>query len=565
MTETGPTAAAVLLRALKARGVDHLFANPGTDFPSILEALAQDEAGALPRGVLCAHENLAVGMAHGHAMVSGRPQAVMVHVNVGAANALGGLFNAAREFIPMVFMAGRTPITESGAVGARNLNIHWAQEMFDQGAMLREAVKWDQELRRPEQAEAAVARALALTCSDPQAPVALLLPREVLAAATPADTAPIDHTAITPAAADPGAIAQIATALLAAARPMIVTASAGRDPAVPALLADLAGRFGIRVVEYRPRFHSLDNAHPMHGGFEVDPFLAEADAILVLECDVPWIPALRAPQPEARIFHIGPDPLFGRYPLRGFGGEVAIAARAGRALPALAAALAATAAPEATRIAARGAAMAAQHAAMREHARTAAAAPAAGAPISMAHATAALAAALGGPGPEVLFVNEYPLVRAAMTLRHPGSFYGSSPVGSLGWGLPAALGAKLAAPDRLVVAALGDGSYLFANPVVCHQLAAAEGLPVLTVVFDNGGYGAVKRATQAMYPQGAAVASGRIPLSDFAVVPDHARIIEACGGRGWRVETASALPAALAEAIACVRGGVQALVSIRVG
>lgn len=551
------SAGEVLLRKLAARGVDCLFANPGTDFPSIIEAYAGAPEG-LPRPLLCGHENLAVGMAHGHAMISGRPQAVMVHVNVGAANALGGLFNAAREFIPMIFMAGRTPLLESGAPGARSLNIHWAQEMFDQGAMLREAVKWDYELRRPEQVEPAVERALALAQSDPQAPVALLLPREVLAAEVPEATAsPI--SAATRAEPDSGAIARIAEALAAAERPLVITASAGRDPAVPAMLADLAERFALRVVEYRPRFHSLDNAHPMHGGFEVDPWLPQADAILVLECDVPWIPAMRTPRVEAAVFHVGPDPLFARYPMRGFGGEISIPAAAPRALPTLGAALEAAAAPHRGRIASRRAAMAAANATLRESGLAAARAP----DMTMAHVTARLAAALGGPAPDVTFVNEYPLARAAMTLRHAAGFFGSSPVGSLGWGLPAALGAKLAAPERFVVAALGDGSYLFANPVACHQMAAAEGLPVLTVVFDNGGYGAVKRATQAMYPQGAAVASGRIPLSDFAVVPDHARIVEACGGRGWRVEAPEQLDAAFAEAIACVHGGTQALVHVR--
>ncbi|MGG5817411.1 thiamine pyrophosphate-requiring protein [Falsiroseomonas sp. HW251] len=556
----GRNAGEALLEALAARGVDCLFANSGTDFPSVIEAYAR-RPEALPRPILCAHENLAVGMAHGHAMVSGRPQAVMVHVNVGAANALGGLFNAARDFVPMVFMAGRTPVLESGAPGARSLNIHWAQEMFDQAGMLREAVKWDYELRRASQAEVAAARALAIAMSDPQGPVALLLPREVLAEAASEGVVP-DLPAVAPAAPDAGAIALMAEALAGAERPMVITASAGRDVAVPAKLAALAERFALRVVEFRPRFHSLDNAHAMHGGFEVDPWLPEADAILVLECDVPWIPAIRSPRPEARVFHAGPDPLFGRYPMRGFGGEAAVAARAGAVLDALAVALGDAARPHEARIAARRTAMAAAHAGTREGGL--AAGRAAGDAMSMAYVTARLAAALGGPGPGVMLVNEYPLVRPAMTLRHEAGFFGSSPVGSLGWGLPAALGAKLAAPDKLVVAALGDGSYLFANPVVCHQASAAEGLPVLSVVFDNGGYGAVKRATTAMYPQGAAVASGTIPLSDFGVVPDHVRIVEACGGRGWRVEGAADLDAALEEAIATVRGGTQALVSVRV-
>lgn len=557
MQQTVRTAADAMLTALAARGVSCLFANSGTDFPSVIEAYARDPR-ALPRPILCAHENLAIGMAHGHAMVSGAPQAVMVHVNVGAANALGGLFNAAREFVPVIFMAGRTPVLESGAPGARSLNIHWAQEMFDQAGMLREAVKWDYELRRPEQAEAAVARAIAIARSDPQGPVALLLPREVLAAPAVESALP-DIPAAAPNAPDADAIATIAQALAEAERPLVITASAGRDPSVPSALAALAGRFALRVVEFRPRFHSLDNAHAMHGGFEVDPWLQEADAILVLECDVPWIPALRAPRAGARVFHIGPDPLFGRYPMRGFGGEAALAVRAAQALPALSAALEALAPRHAARIAARGAAMTAANDALRERGLAAAASGG----LTMAHVSARLAAALGGPGADALLVNEYPLVRSAMQLRHPASFFGSSPIGSLGWGLPAALGAKLAAPERLVVAALGDGSYLFANPVVCHQTATAEGLPVLSVVFDNGGYGAVKRATQAMYPQGAAVASGRIPMSDFGFVPDHVGIVEACGGRGWRVEDVSQLDAALEAAIATVRGGTQALVSVR--
>jgi acetolactate synthase-1/2/3 large subunit len=548
-----------LVAALRAQGVDCLFANSGTDFPSIVEALAR-HPDAAPRAILCPHENLAVGMAHGHAMVSGRPQAVMVHVNVGAANALGALFNAAREFVPMLFMAGRTPVLEAGAHGARSLNIHWAQEMFDQGGMLREAVKWDYELRHPSQVQPAMARALAIARSDPQGPVALLLPREILAAEVP-EAPPAELPAVAPAAPNPRAVAEIAAVLAAAERPMIVTASAGRDLAVPAALAALAERHALRVVEFRPRYHSLDNAHAMHGGFEVDPWLAEADAILVLECDVPWIPAHRTPRADARVFHAGPDPLFSRYPMRGFGGAAAVAVGAGALLPALAQALDDAARPHAGRIAARGAAMAAAHAALR--ARGLAAGALTGGGLTMAQVTARLAAALGGPGPEALLVNEYPLVRSAMTLRHPASFFGSSPVGSLGWGLPAALGAKLAAPERLVVAALGDGSYVFANPIACHMTATAERLPVLTVVFDNGGYGAVKRATTAMYPQGASVAAGRIPLSDFGHVPDHVRIVESCGGRGWRVDSAAALDAALEAAVETVRGGTQALVSVR--
>ena len=137
------------LELLAARGVDYLFANAGTDFAPLIEAYARRQANGLPfpRPITVPHEIPAVAMAHGHAMVSGKPQAVMVHVIVGAANALGGVINAARSQVPILFTAGRTPITEQGMLGSRDRQIHWAQEAFDQAGLAREFVKWDYELR----------------------------------------------------------------------------------------------------------------------------------------------------------------------------------------------------------------------------------------------------------------------------------------------------------------------------------------------------------------------------------------------------------------------------------
>src|SRR5260370_40395463 len=107
-------------------------------------------------------------MAHGYAMVTGRPQAVMVHVIVGTANALGGVINAARGNVPMLFTAGRTPLSEAGFPGSRERQIHWAQESCDQGAIVREFVKWDYELRNFAQLETPVDRAPARPHAAPQ-------------------------------------------------------------------------------------------------------------------------------------------------------------------------------------------------------------------------------------------------------------------------------------------------------------------------------------------------------------------------------------------------------------
>ncbi|NDH51647.1 MAG: hypothetical protein EBY24_06605 [Betaproteobacteria bacterium] len=141
-----------------------MFANAGTDFAPLIEALARAEADKssrrYPTPLLVPHENVAVAMAHGYYMATGRVQAVMVHVTLGTANAINGIYNAARQNIPILFTAGRTPILESGLEGSRNNYINWAQELFDQAGMVRELVKWDYELRHPLQLETVVDRAL---------------------------------------------------------------------------------------------------------------------------------------------------------------------------------------------------------------------------------------------------------------------------------------------------------------------------------------------------------------------------------------------------------------------
>ena len=190
---TSPTpqetsAAEVLLRALKAHGIDYFFANPGTDFAPIVEAFARSsrQGVAVPTPMVIPHENTAISMAHGVYVVTGRPQAVMVHTTVGTGNTLNTLINASRDQIPMLLLAGRTPITEGEAHGGRSRHIHWAQEMFDQAGLVREIVKWDYEMRMPEQAADVVARAMEIMMASPrQAPAGAAERPDASAASTP--------------------------------------------------------------------------------------------------------------------------------------------------------------------------------------------------------------------------------------------------------------------------------------------------------------------------------------------------------------------------------------------
>jgi acetolactate synthase-1/2/3 large subunit len=542
------------LRQLAKRGVSWFFANSGTDFPSLVEAIAraQSEGFAIPRPLLIPHENVAVGMAYGATLATGMPQAVMVHVNVGTANALCGLINAARENVPMLLAAGRTPWMETGALASRSLNIHWAQEMFDQGAMVREHVKWDYELRSGAQLADLLDRALAISRSEPAGPVYLSLPREVLDQPAPDCAADPLQQPAGPVEPDPRAVERVAAAIARARNPLIITSRCGRNPGAVPLLADCATRWALPVVEYKPRYLSLPASHPMHGGYEVGPWLADADLILVLDCDVPWVPAQVRPSPETRVIQVGHDPLFSRYPMRGFASDETISVGPREFLLALQRALRAIE-PDRSLIDARRERVIVANEARRLGLRRHIEAGQKTTPIGMAAVSHALGEALRRhDGPSVV-VNEYSLIPAALRMEEPGSFFGPSPVGGLGWGLPAALGIKLARPDALVVAGLGDGCYGFANPVACHHAAAMHGLPVLTVVLDNGGYGAVQRATEAMYPQGEAILaqarSTPMPLVSLEPQPHFDQVIAACGGWGRRVEVHAELPEALAEAI----------------
>ncbi len=532
------------LQLLGDRGVDFLFANSGTDFPSIVEGLARGEhfGWKLPRAVIAPHENAAVSMAHGYAAVTGRAQAVMVHVNVGTANAVSGLLNAERDYIPMLLAAGRTPVLEGGVPGARSLNIHWAQEMIEQGGMVREAVRWQYELRDPRQLVAMTDRALALAESVPPGPVYLTLPRETLAMPPAENSPPPRRTApVGGIAPDPRAVAAAAAALAAARHPLIITARAGIDHRMPGLLSRLAQAAGAVVVEISPRHMNMAATDPLHGGYSVRPYLAQADCVLVLECDVPWIPDHDSPPPGAVVIQAGMDPLQARYAMRSFAADITLAGNAHLVAEALLAELSPV-------DAARRAAAEAACRDWRQPVFALEAPPAAMTQGWISYCVDQLRAR------DALLVNEYPLQRPVMRMDRPGNFLGSSPSGSLGWGMPAALGAKLALPQREVIACLGDGSYIFANPIACHQIAAAEKIPVLNIVFNNRRWGAVDRATRAMYPQGHAARSNRMPLTALDPAPDFARIAEACDLWGQRVTDPAALPAAIRAAQDVVNG-----------
>lgn len=551
-------AAEAFLRALADHGVDYFFCNPGTDFPPIVEAFgrAKKTNAKVPKPILVPHENLAVGMAHGAYLMTGRPQAVMVHTTVGTANTINNLINVSRDRVPLILAAGRTPITEKGSFGSRTRPIQWGQEMFDQAGMVRELVKWDYELRMPGQVGDVVARGAEVAMAHPRGPVYLMLPREPLSAPLTEPIAPIKpRPQAAPVQPDGQAIATLAEWIAAAERPLIV-ASLLLPEAVP-LLAHLAERCAIPVVMHNSRTVCLPSSHPMHFGFEPGALLADADLVIVLESDVPWIPHLQHPPAGCRVAHVAEDPFFVRYPMRSFPSDLAVQAGCINALDALVKAVEPRLQMADARIAARRARLTER---MRLRRAQLAKDSAAGGTISPAYLSRVIGETVGD---DAIIFNEYPLRPDHCAREKPGSFFALGPAGGLGWGFGAALGAKLAAPDAFVVATLGDGAYMFANPTVGHWVSATHNLPILTVVFNNSRYGAVRNATLSMFKDGAAGENDGRTFADLDASPAYEAMAMAQGAYAERVEKPADLPNVLLRAReAVVSGRRQALLNV---
>jgi len=552
------TAADAWLGLLAARGVEYLFANGGTDFAPVVEAYAKGQklGWRLPQIVIVPHENMGVAMAHGYAMVTGRPQAMMVHVGVGTANSLNGLINASRQNVPILFTAGRTPITEGhgaasggGALlGARNNYIHWAQEHFDQGGMLREFVKWDYELRHAEQVETVIDRALAIAKSEPQGPVYVTLPREILASNFPnqgfSETSTI--AAASPPAADPEALEEAAKLLGVAQHPLLITASGGRTQDSAHAIEQLAQTLAVPVVHYRPRHLALSTEHPMHCGWDPHALLKEADVVLVVECDVPWIPKEGNPRPEAKVIHVGPDPLFASYPLRGFRADVALTGAVAPTLQALWRA-AQKQAVSVKQIEERKKAVSALSDEIRKKGRAGVE------PMPPAITGKWLSACVSKLlDDRTILVNEYPTVLEEMVIKEC-RYFGNPSAGGLGWGMGAALGAKLAVPEKTVICAVGDGAYMFGNPTAAHYVSEAMHLPVLFVIANNARWAAVHRSTLSTYPQGHAAAAKQPPFTMLEPSPRFEHVVQASGGYGARVAEPKDLMPALEKALKVVK------------
>jgi acetolactate synthase-1/2/3 large subunit len=461
-----------------------------------------------------------------------------VHVDCGTQSLGGAVHNAAKARIPVFVFAGMSPATQEGeAIGSRNEFIHWLQDVHDQRGIVRQYMKYDYELRNARNVKQIVHRSLQLAHSDPKGPVYLVGAREVMeeeagrVAMDIADWPPIAPTPLTEAA-----VVSLVDAVQKALRPLIVTSYVGRNPVAVAELVRFSGRLGVGVLESAPNYGNYPHSDHMYQGNQWNhPFqnraLAEADLVLVVDSDVPWIPMVSKPSDGAAVAIIDVDPLKQSTPLWYIKAQQCYRADAATALAQLNARL------DHIEIDEEAAERRRRHYAER-HKKRKAELDRLEAPDSDIVTPEYLTACVRRHvGLDAIALSEgitnHPAVWDHMAREKPGTMF-TSGGSSLGWTGGAAIGMKLAAPGKTFVALTGDGSYMFSQPSTVHWMARRYSTPFLQIIYNNRGWKAPKFSALAVHPDGFASRAKDLDLS-FDPPPDYSAIAAAAGGAFARI------------------------------
>ena len=547
----------LLLKSLKKSGFDIFFLNSGTEYASLLldyRQLGEDEK---PEMVVCLHEATAASAAYGYTAASGMLSAVLVHTTPGVANALNNIINAQTANIPVLLISGITPYTQSGHKGSKNLRVHWGQETRNIQQLVGQFVKWSYVVKSVDEIPEVVARAVEVILAEPQGPAYIGIHREWLMerAVEPKDF-PRPTFSLSPAP-QPEVVVDIASRLAAAEYPVVLTRSAGRDVENVGLLVELASLTGCRVNHALGDYVNFPTTNP----FSTPADLTKADFVLVLESDVPWIPAKQKIREDSYRVAVGTDPLKINYNLWGFRFNVAVTSKASTFLKMLVEKVRETRAVSTDVLENRRSEALEEWRSLREnHAREVEG------DFKKGKLTKRLASHLLGRAvsPEAVLLNEYSLRPQYIDREVPGTYFWEPPAGGLGWGLGAAHGVKMARPDGFVAAVVGDGSFVFNNPVSAYALGRWYNLPLLTVVFNDGCWGDVKKSVLDTGVYSSLEEVGFLEGADFPERLDIAKIAEACGLKAYDAEEPSEALDKIAEAVETVKRGTPALVDLKV-
>jgi acetolactate synthase I/II/III large subunit len=570
------SAAHYFLEGLVDLGVEYIFANLGTDHVSLIEEIARwDREGRKhPEVILCPHEVVAVHMAGGYALATGKGQAVLVHVDAGTANACMAIQNLFRYRLPVMLFAGRAPFTLRGELpGSRDTYVHFVQDPFDIASIVRPYVKWEYSLPSGVVVKEALARAGAFMQSDPPGPVYMMLPRETLAeewdeAAMPAYN-PTRYGSVHAGGIEQARVDAIADRLMAADNPIALTAYLGRNAQAVAVLERLALTCGIRIAEFNSIDLNVSQDSPCFAGFDPLPLLEQADVGLLLDTDVPYVPQYAKRVEEISWIQIDIDPLKADFPMWGFPTDIRVQADTATVLQQVLDVVEARAdGAYRKRVADRIASWAGAREAAGKRRATAAANKGASGALTAAYLFATLNSKLSQ---QDIVLNEAirnaPILQEQIRRTQPGSYVGLAG-GGLGFSGGMALGIKLARPDRRVVQIIGDGGFHFSSPDSVFAAAQQYQIPILTVVIDNGGWQAVKSAVQRVYPKGIAADAdsfqSRLRSGRQGEQRNFSEIGRAFGAHGEHVSEPDELAAALDRCLAALDDGRAAILHVHI-
>lgn len=446
---------------------------------------------------------VAMSMADGYARLTNKPQAVIVHVDVGTQGLGAAVHNASAGRAPVLVFAGISPITQEGELrGSRTEFIHWIQDVPDQKQIVAQYCRYSAELKTGVNVKQMVNRALQFARSAPQGPVYLCGSREVMEMEIePYEIRQADWEPVELGGLPSAAVKKIAEALAGAEEPLLVTGYAGRNQVVPGLLVELANTVkGLRVLDTGGSDMCFPADHPGWLGlrYGVEDAIRTSDAIVVLDCDVPWISTQCKPKEDAKVFHIDVDPLKQVMPLHYIQAQHRYRSDAQTAVEQILAALKA----DEFKAQLSGEASEKRWAALQESYKQRLETIAARSqPLENGEfGTSHLCARLKDLCPEdtlwaIEAVTNTFFVHDSIKPTIPGSWINCGG-GGLGWSGGGALGMKLASEyegqlkgekGKFVVQIVGDGTFLFSVPGSVYWISKRYNIPVLTIVLNNKG------------------------------------------------------------------------------
>jgi acetolactate synthase-1/2/3 large subunit len=459
--------------------------------------------------------------------------------------------------------AGGGPASYPGSMpGARDGGGHiWMQQPIDQNGIVRQYMKWDHRLEYQDNPGLIVSRALQVALTEPRGPAYLTIPKEIgLLPARDASFPNVGQLGIPlPAAPNANGVREIAHRLAHAQRPVIVVSSSGRNPDTVPALVTLCERLAIGVVYSSPRaYHSFPMNHPLH---QETSALNDADVVLVIDATVPWIPGTDAPSKNAYVAVMDADPIRTRIPTYEFTADLRIGSDPLLGIEAVSAALSEfIGANDAERIARRAQQWTERSRERSQAAEERAMGVATANPISPLWLSHEIGAALSDDC--IVFDEALPHNRVADYLRsnRPGSYFGN-PGTSGGWAPGAALGGKLAAPDRDVVAITGDGFYMYSTASAAMWAAAHYGAPFLTIVYQNRSYSTGTLRVKSTYADSYAAKAG-YDGGYFDPPVDFAREAESAGAYGENVREPTEIAPAIRRGLRSIRSGKPAVIAV---